>query len=369
MERKILLNPGPVTISERVRKALLWPDICHREKEFSDMLQSIRHDLVELVNGGDEYTAILFSGSGTTVMEALMMSVPYPPNCFGHGRSDIFIIENGVYGARFALMANVIADVSYCSFRVPWGTEINVDEVERMIEDKSFSHIFVTHHETTTGILNPIEEVGKICRKHDVKLVVDAISSVGAIPIDVKKYNIDYLLGTSNKCIQGVPGVGFVIAKKEELVKTKNICRSIFLNLYKEYESQEKSRVMRFTAPTHSIFAFRVALDELRDEGIANRYDRYCRSYDVLEQGLCNDIGFKLFETPVKSKILGTFYMPDKFRFNFNQFHDELYKRGFTIYPGKIMGENTFRVAVMGDINYKTIEEFLKNVKEILNVI
>lgn len=364
MNRKILLNPGPVTISERVRKALLWPDMCHREKEFTDTIQSIRKDLVELVNGGSEYTAILFSGSGTTVMEAAMMSIPYPPNCFGHGRSDILIIENGVYGARFASMANVIADVSYCSFTVPWGTKINVSKVERMIEDKSFSHVFVTHHETTTGILNPIEEVGKICRKHDVKLVADAISSVGAVPIDIKKCNVDYLLGTSNKCIQGIPGVGFVIARKKELMKTSNVVRSVFLNLYKEYKSQKEKGLMRFTAPTYSIFALRAALDELRDEGIENRYKRYCKSYDVLERGLCNNFGFKLFDTPVKSKILGTFCMPDGF--DFNDFHDKLYSRGFTIYPGKVLDERTFRVAVMGDLHERDIKNFLKAVGEVM---
>lgn len=358
MERKILLNPGPVTISERVRKALLWPDICHREKEFSNMLYGIRKDLTSLVHKGDKYNTVLISGSGTAAMDAVMSSIV-------HNNARILIITNGAYGERFSKIAKKY-NIDFFEYNQGWGKKIDLKKIDIALESDMFSHVFVIHHETTTGILNPIKEIGKLAKKYGIIYVVDAISSIGGMPIDVDECNIDYILGTANKCIQGIPGISFVICKKDEIKDTRKFGRSFYLNLYDEWQYQNKKGLMRFTSPTYTIFALRVALDELRDEGVLNRYDRYCRSYDVLEHGFCNDFGFKLFETPVKSKLLATFCSP--LGFSFNSFHDKLYDRGFTIYPGKLFDERTFRISVIGDIDYKVIECFLKNAKEVLNV-
>ena len=356
MERKILLNPGPVTISERVRKALLWSNMCHREKEFSDILQSVRKDLTSLVHNGDKYDTVLISGSGTAAMDSVMSSVV-------HNNTRVLIITNGAYGARFAEIAEKYS-IDFFEYNQGWGKAIDLKKIGYALESGMFSHVFVVHHETTTGILNPIKEIGKLADKYGIIYVVDAISSVGGIPISVDECHIDYLLGTANKCIQGIPGISFVVCKKDEIKDTKNFGRSFYLNLYDEWQYQNKNLIMRFTSPTYTVFALRVALNELRDEGIENRYDRYRKSYDVLERGLCNDFGFKLFDTPTKSKLLGTFYIPDEFAFD--DFHDRLYDRGFTIYPGKVKNENTFRVAVMGDLCEKDIKNFLEAVSEVI---
>ena len=350
--RSILLNPGPVTVSKSVKKALCHDDICHREKEFTDIINKIKEDLVLISRGGDDYEATLFCGSGTLAMEVILSSVVKQ-------NDRILIISNGLYGDRFAEMAK-IHNIDFFEHKSGWGKEIDLKAIEVLLRTRSFSHVFVIHHETTTGILNPIKEIGYLSKKYGCVYVVDAISSFGGIPFSIKDCKIDFLASVSNKCIQGIPGVCFVISKKSEIEKIRGYNRSYYLDLYDETINQRNKGQMRFTAPTMTIYSFKQALDELQEETVDRRYQRYCKSYKTLVDGLQM---FKLYTKKSPSKLLTTFYQPDCFDFIY--FHDKLYEKGYTIYPG-LLKEKTIRIAVMGDIYNKDIEMFLKDAKSVI---
>ena len=357
MKRRILLNPGPVTTSDSVKKSLLMPDNCHREKEVADVIKEIRESLVKFADGEDDYTSILFASSGTGAMEAVITSVvPDFPN-------RVLVLSNGAYGERFAKMVDLLSGMIFLYDTARMTNELSLKNIESTLKKGRFSSVIVIHHETTTGILNPIKEIGKIAKKYNCIYIVDAISSFGGIPFSVKDCQIDFLIGTANKCIQGIPGVSFVIAKKDELEKTSVINRNLYFKLFDEEQHQRIKGIFRFTAPIQILYAFRTAIRELKKETIKKRYKRYCKSYDVLLKGMIG-LGFKLYNNNQQSKLLATFYYPTV-NWNFDLFHDKLYKRGFVVYPGKL-SINTFRVAVIGDINYKDIQEFLKNVKEVM---
>jgi len=357
-----LLNPGPVTTSEAVKKSLLIPDNCHREKEVAEVIKEIREKLVKFVDGGDEYTSILFASSGTGAMEAVVTSVI--PEAFPGSTEPnrVLILSNGAYGNRFSTMTG-LASGALLFETSRFGKELDLKEIKSILETRGFNSVLVVHHETTTGILNPIKEIGKLAKQYNCLYIVDAISSFGGIPFSVKDCQIDFLIGTANKCIQGIPGISFVIAKKDELEKTRCICRNLYFRLFEEEKHQREYGIFRYTAPVQILYAFRTAIRELEEETIEKRYKRYCKSYDVLLNGMDN-LGFKLYNDSSPSHLLATFYYPDS-NWNFDLFHDKLYERGFVIYPGKL-SFGTFRIAVMGDITYKEIKNFLKNAKEVL---
>ena len=358
MERKILLNPGPATTTDSVKQAQIVPDICPREKEFQDLMTSIRKDLVKIAGGDKNYTTILFAGSGTAAMEATLCSV-VPEEKYA------LIIANGIYGLRFGSIAcaNGIPDVRIVS---PFGRAIELDRIKNMFETGlTAGGAFVTHHETTTGILNPINEIGEIVKEHNSPYVIDTISSFGGVPLSIKKCKADFIMSTSNKCLQGMAGVSFVIAKKDALEETRFNMRSVYLDLYNQYKYLEEHGQMLFTSPVQSMYALRQAIDELFEEGLENRQERYKQNHQILVKGM-KDRGFKLFLTQQveHSNILETFYEPKNF--NFKKFHDKLYEKGFTVYPGKLTKEKTFRLSVMGDLHKEDIENFLIAVDEVM---
>jgi 2-aminoethylphosphonate-pyruvate transaminase len=361
IKRNILLNPGPATTTDTVKKSLVIPDICPREKEFGDLMQEIRTDLVKIAKGDEEYTTVLFAGSGTAAMDSTISS-SVPPN------KKILIIINGAYGIRFAEIAKTY-NIETIELKFEFGKKIELDKVEQILKNNNdISCVAVTHHETTTGILNPIKKIGSICRKYNKTFIVDTISSFAGVPIDIKEFNIDFMMSTSNKCIQGMAGLAFVICKKKELEKLKSIrARNYYLDLYKQYEYLEKNNQTRFTPPVQIIYAFKQAIKEFFEEGLQNRIKRYRENYRVLKEGL-HKLGFKfLMGTDVEeSNILTTIYYLDHENFNFNTLHDKLFERGFTIYPGKITELNTFRLAVMGAINKDDIKDFIHNLEDVL---
>jgi len=358
MKRNILLNPGPATTTPSVKQAQIVPDICPREKEFQDLMTSIRKDLVKIAGGDKNYTAILFAGSGTAAMEATMCSVVPEDNY-------ALVLVNGVYGLRFCSMAsaNNIPDIR---LEYPFDRTVGIDSIKDMLEKGiNIGATFVTHHETTTGILNPINEIGTIVKEHNIPYVIDTISSFAGVPLSIKKCKADFIMSTANKCLQGMPGISFVIAKKDALEKCIFNFRSVYLDLYKQYKYLEKHGQMQFTPPVQSMYALRQAIDELFEEGIENRQERYKKNHQLLINGM-KARGFKLFLTQQveHSNILETFYEPKNF--NFERFHDKLYKRGFTIYPGKLQKENTFRLSILGDLYEDDIKRFLDAVDEVL---
>lgn len=361
VKRNILLNPGPATTTDSVKNALVVPDICPREKEFGDLIQEIRKDLVKIAGGDENYTSILFAGSGTATMDSAISSV-VPPN------TKILILINGAYGIRFAEIARTY-NIGVVVLESEIGKKINLDQLEKILKkDKDISCIAVTHHETTVGILNPIKEIGEISKRYGKIFIVDTVSSFAGVPIDIKKFNIDFMMSTSNKCIQGMAGLAFVICKKAALENLKEIKpRSYYLDLYSQYESLENNNQTRFTPPVQVTYALKQAIKEFFEEGAKNRIKRYRENYLVLKEGL-KELGFKFFMGPdvEESNILTTIYYLDHPNFDFNILHDKLYERGFTIYPGKITDKDTFRIAVMGAINSQDIRNFLIVLKEVL---
>ncbi|MFX1444106.1 MAG: 2-aminoethylphosphonate aminotransferase [Promethearchaeota archaeon] len=361
VKRNILLNPGPATTTDSVKNSLIVPDICPREKEFGDLMQEIRRDLVRIVKGDENFTSILFTGSGTAAMDSVISSA-VPPN------KKVLIIINGAYGIRFAEIARTY-NIEVIELKFEFGKKIELEQVEELLKKHTdIACVAVTHHETTVGILNPIKEIGEITKKYGKIFIVDTISSFAGTPINIKEFNIDYMMSTSNKCIQGMAGITFIICKKQELKKLKNYKpRNYYLDLYSQFEYLEKKNQTRFTPPVQIMYAFKKAIDEFFEEGPNNRFNRYKENYKVLKTGLTK-LGFKfLMQDDVhESNILTTIYYLDHPNFNFETLHDKLYEQGFTIYPGKITELDTFRLSVMGAIFKEDIEKFLVALASVL---
>jgi len=353
IKRNILLNPGPATTTDTVKYSQVVPDICPREREFSQVMEGIRKDLVRIVMGDDTSTSVLFAGSGTAVMDSVINSV-VPKD------KKIAIIVNGAYGERFVKIAR--------SYKIPcvpiefrWGEEPELEKIEDALKnDDSICCIAMVHHETTTGILNPLNEVGELAKKYNCVYIVDAISSFAGIPIDMHESRADFLLSTSNKCIQGIAGVAFIICKKSALEAIRNYeKRSYYLDLYTQYSSLEETGQTPFTPPVQVIYALQQAIKEYFDEGGEQRYSRYTENWKTLRAGLL-DLGFNLLlPEESESHILLTILEPEDPNYNFDRMHDYLYERGFTIYPGKIT-QKSFRLATMGAIYPQDIKDFLK---------
>lgn len=361
IKRNILLNPGPATTTDSVKYAQVIPDICPRENEFTELMNSIRRDLVKIARGGDDYACILFAGSGTAAMDACISSAVRPA-------AKIAIVNNGAYGQRMIDIARAYR-IPYCEIKFALGQIPVLKTVEAALrKDDSIKYLAMVHHETTTGILNPIRNFGCLAKKHNLVFIVDTISSFAGIPIDVKKCNIDFMFSTSNKCIQGIPAIAFIICRKSQLEKIRDYPkRSFYLDLYKQYEFFEKTGQMQFTAPVQALYALRQAIDEFFKEGAKNRYNRYTQNWKILREGL-EVLGFRfLLDKKYESHILTTVLEPRHPRYDFDRMHDLLYKKGFTIYPGKVGRKKTFRLANMGAIDSRDIRFFLKALRQTLD--
>jgi 2-aminoethylphosphonate aminotransferase len=357
INRKILLTPGPATTSDSVKTAQVVSDICPREKEFGNLIESISEDLTKISGGDKDYTCILIGGSGTAGMDTVLNSVAL---------GKVLIINNGAYGERFVNIAKAYS-LNFKEVVFNWDEEINLKKIEdELIKDKEIKSVVAVHHETTTGILNPIKEIGEIAKKHNCAFIVDAISSFAGIPFNIKEWKIDFMISSSNKCIQGMPGVCFIVCKKDELEKTKDHPKkSFYLNLYTNYEYFKKNKQTPFTPPVQTLYALRKAIDEFIKEGAENRHQRYMENNKILVEGM-EGLGFKkIFKSFKESRLLTTFWEPEDKNYSFQRMHDLLYKKGFTIYPGKIR-EKTFRIANLGAIYPQDIKDFLQATKEVL---
>jgi 2-aminoethylphosphonate aminotransferase len=354
VKRNILLTPGPATTTDCVKFAQVVPDICAREKEFGRLMEHIAEELTRLVAEPEHYATVMFGGSGTAAVESILSSVV--------GKDAVIIINNGAYGKRMCEIANVYG-LNFYEFTSSPQTPIDFEELETFVKKfhSKISYLAVVHHETTTGLLNDIESIGEICRRYQIDLIVDAISSFAAIPIRTKEMNISYLAASSNKNLQGLPGISFVIANKRRLESLgEQKPKNYYLNLYAQYKYFSETRQMRFTPPVQTFYALQQAIVELRQEGIEGRYARYVKSWEGLISGI-QRLGLKHI-VPVEhhSKLVTSIVEPKCDGYDFHVMHDYFYERGFTIYPGKLEELPTFRIANIGDITCKDIEEFLE---------
>lgn len=361
VKRNVLLNPGPATTTDTVKLAQVVPDICPREKEFGDVMEYISHELTTIVGSAEEYATVIFGGSGTAAVESVLTSV------VPHDKA-VLIINNGAYGKRMCDIASRYR-MSFIEFKNSPIEPIDLEKLESVIESniKNLSHLAFVHNETTTGILTDLDLVGAIAKKYDLEVIVDAMSSYAALPIDMKKSHINYLAASSNKNIQGMAGVSFVISDKKSLDKLKNVePRTYYLSLYEQYTGFLKTHQMRFTPPVQTLYALKQAIVEVKAEGIENRYKRYSQAWEVLIQGT-KDLGLKiLVDEKHHSRIITSIFIPENV--NFDHMHDYFYERGFTIYPGKVNEFNTFRIANIGEINSDDMSNFLGLLKTYLTL-
>ncbi|WP_244834728.1 2-aminoethylphosphonate aminotransferase [Clostridium sp. BJN0001] len=364
MKRNILLNPGPATTTDTVKNAQVVPDICPRENEFGKVMEYISKGITDFVGNNDEYITILFGGSGTAAVESMISSI-------ADENSKMLIVDNGAYGKRMCDMAQIY-NIDFVRFKSDMTKKIDLKKLENTIIENNgqITKLAIVHHETTTGILNDIESVGEICNKYNIDMIVDAMSSFAGIPIDMKKMNIKFLASSSNKCIQSMAGVSFVVAQKEALNKIKNIRqRNLYLNLYKQYEFFKENYQMRFTPPVQVLYALKQAVKEAKDETIEKRHERYVSLCKILWKGL-KDLNLKkLIAEEDSSMLLTTIIEPKIKGYSFEKMHDYMISRGYTIYPGKIAAENTFRVANIGQIYEEDMQKFVELLKEYMRSI
>ncbi|MFJ8247153.1 2-aminoethylphosphonate--pyruvate transaminase [Peribacillus asahii] len=350
----LLLTPGPLSTTDSVREAMMR-DWCTWDDEYNELVQKVRHRLVTLATKNPkQYTAILMQGSGTFSVESTIGTVL--PKSDG----KLLIATNGVYGNRIAQICNYLG-IETLIAEANEQEPIALDTMEQLLQSQQdITHVMMVHCETTTGILNPIKEACQLAKQYNKITIVDAMSSFGGIPLDVSELQIDFLISSSNKCIQGVPGFGFVIAKQDELAKCKGHARSLSLDLYDQHETMEKHNgKWRFTSPTHVVRAFYQALVELEAEGgIQARYERYQQNQKLLVQGM-KKLGFQaLIKEEYQSPIITSFLYPEE-AFSFAAFYQLLKDQGFVIYPGKVSRVATFRIGNIGDVHIHDIERLL----------
>ena len=353
LKRKILLNPGPGTTTDSVKAAMYVEDICPREKEFCQVLADIQSDLVRIVHGPNEYVCALFAASGTGGLEAAITSaVPE--------EKALLVVENGAYGTRMTKIAERFS-IPVVRYALPFGDYPDIERIEDLLRSNNhISHLAIVHHETTTGMLNPVKDVCQLARKYGVEIIVDCMSSYAGIPIDLRDWNADYLVSSSNKCIQGIPGLVFVIFRIDHLERLKQTSRSFYFNIYEQHVGCQSSGQMQFTPPVQVVYALRQAIKEYFAETEQGRWERYRNNFDRLYTGL-SELGFEFLLPPEQeSKILLAIKEPPDPSYQFEAMHDYLYERGFTIYPGKGAKEATFRLSILGDLHIQDIDDFLK---------
>ncbi len=356
---KALFTPGPLTTSATSKLAMLR-DLGSRDTEFILTVQEIRHRLVELGNGADEYTAIMMQGSGTFGIEATLSSV-IPPD------GKLLILINGAYGQRMLKIADIHGieklPLNFLEDTIPELCQLDT----ALQNDPQITHVAVVHCETTTGIINPIDAYGDVVKRHNRVYIVDAMSSFGAYPIDLKTCNIDFLVSSSNKCIEGVPGFSFILARKDALEKTQGFARSLSLDLHAQWKGLEVDGQFRFTPPVHAILAFRQALIELEIEGgVPARGARYCQNYDLTLSGM-QKMGFQAYLKPEhRGYIITSFHYPQHPNFDFQKFYARLSQKGYVIYPGKLSHADCFRIGHVGRLGIADVRALLAAIAETL---
>lgn len=348
----LLLTPGPLSTSKGVRGAMLR-DWCTWDDEYNvAIVQDIRRRLIALAGDcAETHTAVLLQGSGSFGVEA----------CFGTAiprDGKLLIVENGAYGRRMVQMAERLG-IRFAALTCAETMQPSLPELERLLEaDEAITHVAVVHCETTTGILNPLEAIAKLVKQYRKTLIVDAMSSFGGIPMDVTELGADYLISSSNKCIQGVPGFAFVIARKDLLLQCRGNARSLVLDLADQWEQMEPAGKWRYTSPTHVVRAFYQALHELEEEGgVTARHQRYCENHRLLVKGM-RALGVQtLLPDALQSPIITSFLYPEA-SFDFPSFYRQVKQRGFVLYPGKITQADTFRIGNIGEVYPEDIMRF-----------
>jgi len=359
VKRNVLLNPGPATTSDAVKYAQVVPDICPREQEFVDIMTGVRKDLVKVVNGDPEkYTAVIFTGSGTIIQDVLVNSlVP-------EGKK-ICVVNNGAYSARMVEIAGYYhipcVNLKFPSTGLPDLALVQ----ETLKKDKDIAVVATVHHETGTGVLNPIKEIGQMAHDNGAIFVVDTISTYGLLPIDIEEQNIDFLMSSAQKGLAGMTGASWTVGNIDEIKKSKAYpTRSYYCNLFMQFDFFDRVGEMHFTPPVQTMYALQQAIKEYFEEGEQERWERLTKCWEAIHKGL-GEMGLgTVIDKEIQGHLVVTVQAPEDGRFDFFKLHDYCFERGFTIYPGKMFGLQTFRLCNLGLITEKDAQDFFVVAKE-----
>lgn len=359
---KPLFTPGPLTTSRTVKEAMLR-DLGSRDDEFIEVVRSIRNRLLTIagVSQAAGYECVLLPGSGTYSVEAVISSaVP--------ADRKLLVIVNGAYGSRMVTIAKRHG-IETVVLQTRENALPNLDEIEHTL--KNSTEIWLTaviHCETTSGIINPVEEIGQIVSRYGGRYFVDSMSAFGAVPLDLESAQIDFLVSSANKCIEGVPGFGFTICRRDSLLETKGLARTLSLDLLSQWQDMERSGQFRFTPPTHTLLAFDQALKELEEEGgVEGRGARYRQNHNLLCQGM-EKMGFSEYvPRRLQGNIITSFRYPRTPRFDFTEFYQRLNSKGFVIYPGKVSDADCFRIGTIGRLSTTDVTELLTAIRAVLD--
>ena len=362
IRREVLLNPGPSTTTDSVKYAQVVSDICPRESEFGELMEWCSKELTRFVAKEDSYATVMFGCSGTGADEAMISSC-VPPG------GKLLVVDNGSYGERLAKIAKIY-DIDMTVFKSSTYEALDAQKLESAFQSENYAALAIVYHETTTGLLNRLDILCPLAKKYGMITLVDAVSAYGGMPMDLEKLGIDFMTCTSNKHIQGMAGIGFVVAKKSELEKQKDWpMRNYYFNLYDQYRYFLETKQTRFTPPVQTFYALRQAIIETKQETIEKRFERYTACWNILTKAL-EEIGLKmLVKAELQSHFITAILIPERSEYSFTALHDHAKKAGFTIYPGKLGNIDTFRIANMGDIKPKEMERFTVLLREYMHSI
>ena len=355
-----LLTPGPLTTSPTVKQAMLH-DYGSRDRTFIEINARVRDRLIEIIDGSGSHVCVPLQGSGTFVVEAMI-------GTFVPRQGKLLVLVNGAYGHRIARICSYIGR-DYLIQESAEDVPADLGQLEHTLkQDADISHVAVIHCETTSGIINPVAEVAKIVARHERGLLIDAMSAFGAIPLSAREIKFDAVVASSNKCLEGSPGMGFCLANRQALEAAQGNSPSLCMDLYDQWKSMEANGQWRFTPPTHTILAFNQALEEFdREGGVSGRGKRYRDNCRILIDGM-REMGFRtLLPDELQAPIIITFHMPDNPNFDFGRFYDDLSEQGYIIYPGKLTVAESFRIGCIGRLGADQMYGALAAVKKAMD--
>ena len=354
-----LLTPGPLTTSHETKAAMLH-DWGSRDASFLEANARVRQKLLEIAGATSTHVCVPLQGSGTFAVEATLGTL-IPRS------GKALVLVNGAYGQRMTKMLGYMQR-SLVVQATPEDSPPDLETLQQaLVKDPSITHVLAVHCETTSGILNPVEQVAEIVAQHKRSLIIDAMSAFGAIPLDAEQVQFDAVMASSNKCLEGVPGMGFAILRQGVLEQCKGNAHSLSLDLYDQWQVMEASSQWRFTPPTHVLIAFDKAIEQFDKEGsVAGRNARYSENCHTLVAGM-SELGFEpLLPSERQAPIIVTFRMPADPAFDFQTFYDRVKERGYILYPGKLTVAPSFRVGCIGHLQTPDIQAAVDAMKAVL---
>lgn len=355
----ILLTPGPLTTSARTRQAMLvdwgsWDD------RFNQLTASLCEQLLAIVNGADSHHCIPLQGSGTFAVEAAIGTL-VPRD------GKILVLINGAYGKRLAQICEVLGR-PFITFETAEDQPTTAADVDRLLQaDTGITHVALIHCETSTGILNPLPEIAQVVAQHGKRLIIDAMSAFGALPVDAQQIPFDALIAASGKCLEGVPGMGFVFARKDSLAQSAGHSHSLAMDLFDQHRYMARTGQWRFTPPTHVVAALHEALLQYNEEGgLPARHQRYAANCQALMEEM-DKLGLRSFlPAAIQAPIIATFHAPTDPRYQFKEFYERVKAKGYLLYPGKLTRVETFRVGCIGHVQPADMRNAVAAIGEVL---